>query len=421
MSSQRTSLAQHTLPIQNRQGSKVIILQQKAPLKNPQGEVIGVLATAIDVTEPTYAERAAQTAITKKLEEQETFCLAIRKYAHDLSSPITSFLLMLDGLEDFPEDQRSVLRHMATHIQDTAQHLVHAYNPESGIFKPVLTEEASPVLVCSTIRQVITEKRHEYKDKVIEFHEDFGNHHMAFVRVEPLGFRGMISNLLNYAIEGQHAEGIPLVRISVEISKGQVTITLKDATHGMDEETLFKIRNRQPLTGRGLGFIELYDLAHKNHGSFTVESQKGVGTTISLTLPQVPSPLWMAERIVLKPQDLVVVVDDDISIHSAWEQRLQPWISQITIKHFAKGRDAIDFFKAQSPEQKEQIVLLADYDLPGPDHLAGSYIIKTAKVPRSFLVSGYHSERSVLKAADFADVKILPKVLMGVVPIEMGL
>ena len=85
-------------------------------------------------------------------------------------------------------------------------------------------------------------------------------------------------------------------KIDVSIKNGQnVTITIQDYGIGIAEEDIphlfdrfyrvAKDRNRQ-TGGTGLGLAIANDLVHLLHGTITVESEVGVGTAFTVTLPK---------------------------------------------------------------------------------------------------------------------------------------
>ena len=137
-----------------------------------------------------------------------------------------------------------------------------------------------------------------------------------------------------------------------------------------------------------------------------------------MTFPKAPNPSWMVEEILLYPNDTIIILDDDTSIHGAWDLHFQDILSSrpdIKIQHFAQGGKALDFIK--NFNNKENLFLLSDYELLNQD-LNGVDIIKHAQT-RSILVTSHFTNPDVIKAASNIRTKILPKQLASEVLIKV--
>jgi two-component system sensor histidine kinase/response regulator len=109
--------------------------------------------------------------------------------------------------------------------------------------------------------------------------------------------RTVLRNLLSNAIKFTHNNGE--IEISaIEAENGFIEIKLKDSGVGISKENLehlFDFSN--PLrtfgtnneTGSGLGLILCTDFIQKSNGTLSVESEVGVGSTFTFTLPKCDS------------------------------------------------------------------------------------------------------------------------------------
>ncbi|MFM8551513.1 MAG: PAS domain S-box protein [Nitrospiraceae bacterium] len=100
---------------------------------------------------------------------------------------------------------------------------------------------------------------------------------------------------LNLFINAVHAmpEGGAL-RITAEPTGEYVTIRVTDTGHGIPEEYLTKIftpffTTKEVGQGTGLGLTVVHGILQEHGGSIAVESQRGQGTTFTLTLPTFPA------------------------------------------------------------------------------------------------------------------------------------
>jgi CheY-like chemotaxis protein/anti-sigma regulatory factor (Ser/Thr protein kinase) len=96
----------------------------------------------------------------------------------------------------------------------------------------------------------------------------------------------LIDNAFKFSEQGSNIE------ISAEITDGKLIIHIKDNGRGIPKEKLDSIgaliqfeRNIFEQQGVGLGLIVAKRLTELHKGEFTIESQEGIGTTITLSFP----------------------------------------------------------------------------------------------------------------------------------------
>lgn len=152
----------------------------------------------------------------------------------------------------------------------------------------------------------------------------------------------------------------------------------------------------------------------KNGGVLNIDSTIECGTTIKLTFPKAPSPKWLLTTINLNSDDTLIILDDDESIHSAWEAKLETIKSNnpsLKIIHFTDGNDLLNFISNSNPDAKQKLLLLSDYELLNQE-LNGLQIIKESKLTRTILVTSHFSKPKVQIEAEIIGTKILPKQLL---------
>ncbi|HYR57338.1 MAG TPA: response regulator, partial [Chthoniobacteraceae bacterium] len=102
-----------------------------------------------------------------------------------------------------------------------------------------------------------------------------------------------------------------------------VAIEVTDTGDGMDEETRSRIfepffTTKGPGKGTGLGLATVYGIVRQSGGGITVESERGLGSTFRIFLPQQdgsPELLESAparERKSVRPETVLVVEDEEI-------------------------------------------------------------------------------------------------------------
>ena len=129
----------------------------------------------------------------------------------------------------------------------------------------------------------------------------------------------MISNLLNNsfeAIEGNKG----CIQLTLRRENGQIKIIIEDDGNGMPPEITDKIMNNIIVTagksnGCGIGYTQVRENLKASNGQILIESTIAKGTKVILSFPIVDPPNWIAQQISLPKGAVVVVIDDDPSIH----------------------------------------------------------------------------------------------------------
>ena len=108
------------------------------------------------------------------------------------------------------------------------------------------------------------------------------------IQADPLQIRELFNNLLNNAYESFPAKkGAIHIRAHFD-PNAHFTVTFQDNGAGIDPENLRKIA--QPFfttksKGTGLGLAVCYQLVSLHEGKLDIQSQRGLGTTVTVTLP----------------------------------------------------------------------------------------------------------------------------------------
>ncbi|MDP3705670.1 MAG: PAS domain-containing protein [Legionellaceae bacterium] len=397
----------------------------KAPLRDDDGNIIGIVGTSVDITAEKEAERLKLENEGRKaqLETQERFTKMANQVAHDIRSPLASLLMIVKACEEIPERERIALRAASTRISDIANNLLQQYHldKQDSSFE---TEEKRPILLSATLLQLLTEKKFQYQDCSVEFDCQIDHSgQFAFISIEPSSFKRMVSNLINNAVDS--FSGKPgLVTLKTDATNEWGHVIVADNGKGMTSVLIEKIMNNMAVTedkvdGNGIGLTQVRETLARNEGTLSIHSKIGTGTEIKLKFPRVKAPLWVAEEVTLGRQDLVVILDDDHSIHGAWDSRFEAILKQapeIKIYHFEIGQEALTFLKALSNDDIKRTILLTDFELL-KQGLDGLNIVEKSNLSRSILVTSHYDNQDIQKRAYALGTKILPKQLASEIPI----
>lgn len=411
-------------------GETKYLVSFKSPLRDEGGEIVGLIGVSIDFTASERAKELKIETDRLRLEnkmhlrlarEQEKFRKITDQVVHDIRSPLASLLMTVKSCEeDLPERARIALREAAISIGDIANNLLNRYQADH--FDTKVAEERQPIILTLILLQILSEKKHRYKELPIKFVCDFNsNCDFIFIAADYSAFKRMISNIVNNAVDAidVNSERRGAINITINLENKHVKIIISDNGRGMPIEVINKILSNVAVTankkhGHGIGFTQINDTLQNNNGKLEISSEINVGTKITLTFPIIKSPNWIAQEIRLNEGDIVIVLDDDKSIHHAWDSSFKKYDQEITLKHFILGSEAIDFIN--NHPQKEKIFLLADFELLKQE-LNGLHVIEKTKITRSILVTSHYTDLILCNLAIKNGTKILPKPLASEIPI----
>jgi len=411
--------------IDKKTGKTKYFLVTRAPLFDDKGvEVVGTICTAMEITDRKEKERLQIETEQQKLEtqlqqtkiaEQEVFRNDVGQLVHDVSTPIGTIQIILEDIQSLvPESERLILKNAVGSIKGMTGNLLGKYKKDKDEDKG-----SEPTLISLLLAQVLEEKKIQSANTSIEFSDNFGDYNFSFININQLAIKRSVTNLLNNAVEAIDKKG------TIELDLGKkanfITITIKDNGKGMPQEVLDKLKNHIAVTsgkknGHGIGFTQIHETVKDNHGTVDIESIPNQGTTITLAFPEIAPPSWLVTELHFNPNDTVVVLDDDNSIHGAWDIIFKKYQDVISVKHFTQGSEAITFINSLS--NKNQIFLLADFELLKQD-LNGIDVIKQTNV-RSVLVTSHYTDKTVLRLVQDNNIKLLPKQLAAEVVVTIA-
>jgi len=418
-------------------GKIVHLSTSRRPLFDSAGEVIGIIGVGVDITDQKEAERSRQQAERLQheneikmqqliIEEKEKLITLAHKVAHDICSPLSALTMMVPFCDELQEGKRAVIKRAAESISDIANNLLNTYRNEDQSAIST-TEQCQPVLISDAVIQLLSEKKVQYHNRTFTFETDIANDaQFAFAQLQPSPFRRCMSNLINNAVDALNNQSNDLITIKLTASAETITVAIQDNGKGMPSGVVEKIMRRTSFTegkqrGHGLGLQQVWDTLDENQGAMTVLSDAGKGTTIQLTFPRITAPNWIAQTIPIASNSIVVILDDEESIHGAWDTRFLSYLkthSHFQVNHFKHGQDALDFISRLTPSDKNRVVFLSDYELLRQNK-NGLQIIVESQIKNATLVTSYYADASVRDKAIQSDIKILPKQMASVMPLDI--
>ena len=422
-------VTEEDIGIKNSNGRSIIVRSEKRPLRNKKGHIVGVLGVSVDITDQKEAERLRLESARQQiiLHEKENFAILAHKVVHDINSPLTVLASMLMDCEELPEDKRTVLQRSANNACKIVQNLASHYKKgeDSDIWE---VESRQDLLIAECLNEIFNEKKFQYANHSFDFEfkiTEAGR--AAHIDAQPSQFRRAFSNLLNNAIDALSDARHGTITLSLDATEKSVDISISDNGLGMTMDMIEKIQNRTRFTankhhGHGLGLQQVWDMLEYNRGKMVVESTVNQGTLFHITFPRSTPATWMVQEIVLRPDAILLILDDETLIQKAWELRLDPLLrrtrSPLQVKYFGDGGSVLAFIQTLTVEERTRLVLLADYELRYQKQ-NGLQIIIESQISKAVLITGHTSNAQLRKETLDLGIGLLSKQLLADVPVRV--
>jgi len=279
--------------------------------------------------------RATQAAITQQ-ERLQALGQMASGIAHDINnalSPIVGYAdLLLTMDKTLSPQSRNFVRTIGLAADDIAQIVgrLKEFYRQRDANQPLARVDPNRI-----VQQVIDLTRARWRDMpqqegiVIEVRTDLQTE-LPPVRGIEAELREALTNLLLNAVDAMPRGGVITLR-TVALA-AHLAIDVQDTGQGMDAETLHHCLEPFYTTkgerGTGLGLAMVFGVMQRHDGDITVESERGVGTTMRLLLP-VATGLLAPEAVELEaslpplPRLRILCIDDEPLLRGLLQEMLE--------------------------------------------------------------------------------------------------
>jgi signal transduction histidine kinase len=360
-----------------------------------------------------------------------------KQVAHDIRSPLSALNMISTSLTNIPEEKRLILRTATQRINDIANDLLQRGKVSASIEKRVIDKllmpaaivkpvsNLEPVMISAMLDSVVSEKRVQYGQRPeVDIHADLDRGYGLFAAIDSVALARVVSNLINNSVEALSGAGH--IRLELSSTKDRMLISIIDSGCGIDENRLSLLGHKQESFGKvgrqsgfGLGLVHARQVVESAGGTLEIASTLKKGTTVRLNLPKASAPRWFVEEIRLQSGSVVVSVDDDLSIHQIWSDRLaSASIDSTDIKHLTFS--SIKKFEEWVEVEKYHVDLfLIDYEFLGQRSHGLNLIFQAGIEKKAILVTSRYEDTAVRGNAHDMGVRILPKALAPLIPIHI--
>lgn len=218
----------------------------------------------------------------------------INNMTHEFKTPISSIKIAADVLAKDPNiaaDHRmtryaTIIKDQNTRLNDQVEKVLNIARIEKGNFELNIQH----IDLQETLSRIVEQE--SLRLTTGQLHLSISAPNIS-IKGDPLHFTNVITNIIDNAIKYGKEE--PHVTISVDQSREETDIHVKDNGIGIDKENLKKIfdkfyrvstGNVHNIKGFGLGLFYVKNICRAHGWSLTAVSELGEGTTVKIRIPR---------------------------------------------------------------------------------------------------------------------------------------
>ena len=440
-------------------------LTTKAPLRDEQGRIIGLIGVATDITERKHAQRELEKMVlaeqrlrteAERANRAKDEFLAI--VSHELRSPLNALRGWSHLLSTTRPIEPSLIDRAAKAIKRNVDHqtrLIDDLLDTSRIVSGKLTIDRRAVNLIETVLAALDAARPGAAAKAIDLR--FTPDDASIMVVGDGGrLQQLASNLLSNAVKFTPERGSIAVRLLKNAERVQLQV--KDSGIGIAPEFLPHVFDRftqadtsaaRRAGGLGIGLALVRHIALLHGGQVRGDSAGvGRGATFTVDLPAAPLAAALAVAgsapRAARPRPggtglpgvRIWIADDDADAHEVVALTLR--LAGAEVESFSSGGELNATLERALP-QRGPDVLLIDLAMPGEDGFEALRRVRSLEMasgteratPALALTAFTQIERDRLKAAGFADrvdkpvdaeklIAAIHAVLKGQDPLKRG-
>lgn len=275
-----------------------------APLKNPDG-LVSRLVILRDITDRKKAEsilKRDKDAFEKQFEEKtrELFTAQAElekarrlsdigalaaTVAHELRNPLAAIKIAAHNIKKKAENQ-NLDKHLANidkKISESDQIIDNLL-----FYSRIKTPRYENTDIYEVIDECVSLLEEQREKDGIAIENNLQGLKNTYIEADVLQMKELFSNIMSNAADSLINQEGKIEVIGEPGANDSVKIHVKDNGCGIDKEDLKKVHEPFYSTkakGTGLGLTVCYQIAHLHGGQISIESEKGKGTTVTVTLP----------------------------------------------------------------------------------------------------------------------------------------
>jgi PAS domain S-box-containing protein len=271
-------------------GNSIWLLTNKIPVRDGDGQVVGLIGISIDITEreQAKAQRLKLALVEEKAELLREF---LNTVSHDFKTPLTiinTTTYLLERLTDpaIQKDKLEIIKTQTLRLSKLIQDMLMMSQLESV---PIVDFQRLDINLL--LREIEASFRSLAEQKHLVVSLNLATN-LPPIPADRDNISRVLVNLVENALTYTQPDG--MIKIQTVMQDDQVVIEVSDTGIGISETDLPNIfdlfyradKARSAHTaGSGLGLAIVKKIIEMHHGSIEVESQPGVGSTFRVRLP----------------------------------------------------------------------------------------------------------------------------------------
>jgi PAS domain S-box-containing protein len=264
-------------------------LSVKAPRRDAQGNIVGIIGISHDITERKRAEEAlreSESRLAAANKELETFNYTV---AHDLRAPLRHIhgfaeMLAQEAEPVLNEDAQRYLQVIRESVERMGLLLQELLNL-SRLGRQELRRQ--PCDLHLLVQQILAELQPDLADRAIEWRITG----LPTLECDPTLVRQVLWNLMANAVKFTRRRSPAVIEIAQTLHNGVPAVLVRDNGEGFDmnyADKLFgvfqRLHRKEDFEGTGVGLAIVQRIIHKHGGVVWAEAELGRGATFYFTL-----------------------------------------------------------------------------------------------------------------------------------------
>ncbi|MBI1343593.1 MAG: response regulator [Terrimonas sp.] len=358
------------------------------PLFDPEGKILGLSGIGTDITENVNNHKKLIEAVKKAEHAEKLKESFLANMSHEIRTPLNAIIGF--GTQMMKTDMTEKQRGFLQNINSASEHLLVLINDILDISK---IEEGKLSLehIDFDFKEVIQESiavlshKAEEKGLVLETHTD--ERINRFLKGDPHRLKQILLNLLGNSIKFTEKGSVQVNCQLAEDRPGQQLVRLEviDTGVGIEKEYLANLFDKfsqedrsvtRKYGGTGLGMSITKYLVELKGGTIDVESEKNVGTRITIVFPlektevtSIANPEYISPDI-NKLSNCRILVVDDVEMNRLVASAVLSEYG-VVITEAENGADAIQKLRESTFD-----MVLMDLQMPVMDGLNATRIIR---------------------------------------------
>lgn len=412
-------------------GREMTVQHWMEPLRNARGTVVGVVSGWMDITQRQRVLKELAIARDRAESANRTKTTFLASVSHEIRTPMNAVMGMLEltlSHPDLPVDDRGQLttaHHAAKSLLALIDDLLDLSKMEAGKFQLL----PKPTNLYELVEEVVDvfQPIAASKGVALTLSMDLPDGQSSMHNVDPLRLKQVMNNFVSNAIRFTEFGSVHVCLHAEPVAEGRqwIAFTVNDTGVGIPAGALatllqpfVQVEQTLPASDRGTGLgLSICDrLVKKMGGTIQIESELGVGTTMTarLSLPLAQASKEEARSVASAEPALpvisglhVLVIDDQASNVLLLQRQLQKLGHEVAFA--GNGRDALALVDRQVFD-----LIVCDCAMPVMDGYTFAQTLRerndaAARLPILGYTAGAHeSEIERARAAGMNEILIKP-------------